>query len=77
MNEKNKRGIMTVYEMLCLRDPAWRQSRMVHKFKVLYQAWRTVELRHKKHSAVFYTDSWRRGWMPLSDFERFRRYAMQ
>jgi hypothetical protein len=77
MNKDNKKPIVEVYNALCHRDPSWRNPKMYPKFKTLFDAWRTVELRHKIHSHLFYTISWKRGWLPKADFERFSEYAMQ
>lgn len=77
MNEKNKIPIIAVYNELCARDPNWRGPKMLAKFKVLYDGWRTVELRHKIHTGFFYTNSWKRGWLPIADGARFREYALQ
>lgn len=77
MKADNKKQIWAVYELLCARDPSWAHPEMLPKFKILYGGWRTVELRNKVHSHIFYTLSWERGWMPEADFERFKKYAMQ
>ena len=77
MNEKNKRQVYGVYDMLCIRDREWKRPKMLKKFKDLYLGWRTVELRHNVRSHLFYTQSWQRGWLPEADFERFKNYAMQ
>ena len=34
-------------------------------FKVLWDGWRAQGLRHKTHSAPFYTKAWKRGWLFL------------
>ena len=77
MTQDKKKDIIEVYYALCHRDPAWKEAKMMQKFKVLFDGWRAAELRHKKHTPQFYTLSWRRGWMPEHDFERFKEYAMQ
>ena len=77
MRNDNKIQIDSVYQELCKRDPAWRHPKMLPKFKVLYDGWRTVELRHKIHTEAFYSYSWKRGWLPLADGTRFRKYALQ
>ena len=77
MKKENKVLICSVLNLLVERDPEWRSVGMAHKFKVLYDGWRQQELRAKTHSGYFYTLSWRRGWLPIADFNRFRAYAMQ
>ena len=77
MKKDKKILIVSVLNHLQERDPYWRLDKMLPKFKVLYQGWRAVELRHKVHTHYFYTSSWKRGWLPASDWMRFRNYAMQ
>lgn len=77
MREDNKVQICEVLDELGNRDPEWKTGRMAPKFKTLYDGWRAAELRKRKHSTLFYTDSWNRGWLPIADFRRFRRYALQ
>lgn len=43
-------------------------------FKVLWDGWRAQGLRHKTHSAPFYTKAWKRGWLFLKDANDFLRY---
>jgi hypothetical protein len=77
MKDENKMPVWDVYDRLCMRDPAWQHVKMHPKFKTLYDAWRATELRHKRHSSLFYTISWQRNWLPYDDWTRFRDYAMQ
>ncbi|MBQ3776502.1 MAG: hypothetical protein II835_00145 [Fibrobacter sp.] len=77
MIKSYKRDIFDVLDLLRQRDPAWKHAKMLPKFKVLYQGWRVYEMRHKIHSHYFYTSSWKRTWLPASDWNRFRDYAMQ
>ena len=77
MKEKLKRSIYDVLDLLMERDPAWRQPKMLPKFRDLYFGWRAAELRNNIHSHLFYTKSWRRNWLPVADWVRFRDYAMQ
>ena len=77
MRHDKKQDIAEVLELLSQRDPKWKHVKMLPKFKVLYQGWRAVELRHKVHTHYFYTSSWKRGWLPARDWKRFRNYAMQ
>ena len=42
-------------------------------FKVLWDGWRAQGLRHKTHSAPFYTKAWKRGWLFLKDANDFLR----
>ena len=76
---KNEKKVMihSVLTALQQRDPEWKHKKMLPQFKVLYLGWRQAELRAKRHSGYFYTISWRRGWLPQTDFVRFRDYAMQ
>lgn len=77
MKAELKKDIHAVLDLLGKRDPAWRHPKMLPKFKVLYQGWRTKELARKVHSHLFYTKSWQRNWLPIDDWRRFRDYAMQ
>ena len=77
MKKENKVLICSVLNLLVERDPEWRSVGMAHKFKVLYDGWRQQELRAKIHSGFFYSNAWRRGWLPKADFVRFRDYALQ
>ena len=77
MKKCNQYDIWDVYEELCKRDTEWKHPRMPKKFKTLYDGWRAKELRHKIHTKIFYTYSWKRRWLPYNDFQRFRDYAMQ
>ena len=76
---KNEKKVMihSVLSALRQRDPEWKHIKMLPQFKVLYLGWRQAELRAHRHSGYFYTISWRRGWLPQTDFVRFRDYAMQ
>ena len=76
MKKEKKRDITDVLELLGRRDPAWKHAKMLPKFKVLYQCWRATELRHKIRTHFFYTESWKRKWLPMDDWRRFRDYAM-
>ena len=75
MKKEKKVLIQSVINQLAERDPDWDLARMWPKFKVLYNCWRQKELRHKKHTGYFYTESWKRGWLPQADFIRWRDYA--
>ena len=75
MKEEKKVLIHSVINQLAERDPEWNHSRMLPKFKTLWNGWRAKELRLKKHSKNFYTLSWNRGWLPQADFIRWRDYA--
>ena len=77
MKKENKLDILSVYDELCQRDPAWKHPKMLPKFKTLFLCWRVSELRRKVHTHIFYTLSWQRGWMPVADGMRFRKYALQ
>ena len=77
MRADNKIQILSVYDELCKRDPAWNHPKMLPQFRVLYDGWRAVELRHKKHAPYVYSAAWKRGWLSSADFDRFRRYALQ
>ena len=77
MKSEKKVMIHSVLNTLQLRDPAWKHPKMLPKFKVLYDGWRQKELRAKIHSGFFYSNAWRRGWLPQADFVRFRDYALQ
>ena len=77
MNEEKKVLIVSVLNALEARDPEWNLPEVARKFKVLYQGWRQTELRAKRHTGFFYTNSWQRGWLPQADFIRFRNYALQ
>lgn len=77
MRKENKVLIYSVLNHLAERDPDWRKAKMTPKFKALYLSWRQKELQQKRHSAPFYTTSWKRGWLPKADFERFKAYAME
>ncbi len=77
MIQDKKRDIFEVLELLAQRDPAWKRVKMLPKFKALYDGWRATELRHKEHTRFFYSVSWKRGWLPITDWNRFRDYALQ
>ena len=77
MRKDNKRDISDVLAILSHRDPDWANPKLLPKFKVLYNGWRTTELRHKIRTHGFYTMSLSRGWLPVKDWMRFRDYAMQ
>ena len=77
MRDDNKMQIDSVYQELCERDPEWRHPKMQQKFQALYFGWRAAELRRKTHSHLFYTLSLQRGWLPIEDGRRFRKYALQ
>ena len=75
MNSEKKVLITSALKLLQERDPEWKKAKMCRQFKILFQGWRQKELRHKKHTAGFYTLSWNRGWLPQADFIRWREYA--
>ena len=77
MKSELKKGIHEVLNLLAQRDPDWKRVKMLPKFKVLYQGWRAKELRQHVHSHIFYTNSWKRGWLPWDDWKRFKDYALQ
>ena len=77
MIKSYKRDIFDVLDLLRQRDPAWKHVKMLPKFKDLYGCWKDTELRHKEHTRYFYSVSWKRGWLPESDWNRFRDYALQ
>ena len=77
MKSELKKDIYEVLDLLAERDPVWKHTKMLPKFKVLYLGWRVVELSKKIHSHIFYTHSWNRHWLPIDDWRRFRDYAMQ
>ena len=77
MKKEKKILICSVLNQLAQRDPEWKKAKMVPKFKILWYRWRQIELQQKRHSAPFYSTSWKRGWLPKADFERFKEYAMQ
>ena len=77
MRKDNKRDIYDVLDLLGQRDPVWKHVKMLPKFKVLYQGWAVSEVRNNKHTRQFYTIAWKRGWLPINDWIRFRIYALQ
>ena len=77
MKSEKKVMIFSVLTLLQERDPEWKCLAMVKKFKTVYDGWRQAELRAKRHTGFFYTNSWQRGWLPQADFIRFRDYALQ
>ena len=77
MKSEKKVLICSVLTLLQERDPEWKHAKMCRQFKTLYQGWRQAELRAKRHTGFFYTNSWQRGWLPQADFIRFRDYALQ
>ena len=77
MKAELKKDITAVLEMLAERDPSWSHPKMLPKFKQLYDSWRVKELRRKVHSHIFYTYSWKRNWLPIDDWRRWRDYAME
>ena len=77
MKKEKKVMIISVLTLLQERDPDWKHPKMQRQFKCLYLGWRQAELRAKRHTGFFYSNSWSRGWLPQDDFARFRDYAMQ
>ena len=77
MKKEKKVMIHSVLTALQKRDPEWENPKMLRQFKLLYQGWRQAELRAKRHTGFFYSNSWQRGWLPQADFIRFRDYALQ
>lgn len=77
MKSELKKDITAVLELLAERDPAWKHHKMVPKFRYLYQGWRVREMKRNVHSHLFYTNSWKRNWLPIDDWRRFRDYALQ
>ena len=77
MKAELKKDITEVLTLLTERDPAWGRVKMLPKFKYLYDGWRQSELRRHVHSHIFYTNSWKRNWLPIDDWRRFREYALQ
>ena len=77
MNKEKKVLINSALTLLQERDPEWKHPKMARHLKTIFDGWRQKELRAKIHAASFYTISWRRGWLPVADFVRFRMYVMQ
>ena len=77
MISEKKVLITSALTLLQERDPEWKKAKMCRQFKILYQGWRQAELRAKRHTGFFYTNSWKRGWLPQADFVRFRDYVLQ
>ena len=77
MKKELKKDITEVLPLLAQRDHDWALPKMEYKFKALYQGWRQKELKQKIHSHLFYTKSWKRNWLPIADWRRFRDYAME
>ncbi len=75
MNKEKKVMIHSVINQLAERDPEWKDARMAPKLKVLYDSWRQKELRYHHRSHYFLTESWKRGWLPIEDWNRWRDYA--
>lgn len=77
MKKDLKKDIKEVLLLLAERDPDWAQPRMVLKFKWLFQAWAASELRHGRHSQPYFSKMWKRGWLAIQDWRRFKKYALQ
>lgn len=78
MKKEKKVLICSVLNHLAQRDPWWKNNpNAQRKFKEIYAAWRTTELRHKHRNPQFFTVAWKRGWLSIDEFVRFREYAMQ
>ena len=46
----------------------------LRKFKTLYDSWRQKGIRNGYHSPQFYTLSWKRGWLSITDADSLRNY---
>ena len=77
MISEKKVLITSALTLLQERDPEWKKAKMCRQFKILFQGWRQAELRANRHTAMFYTRAWNRGWLSQADFVRFRDYALQ
>ena len=77
MRNDKKILIVSALNHLQERDPAWKHPKMFKKFKFLYDGWAVSEVRNNKRTRAFYTISWKRGWLPVEEWKRFREYAMQ
>ena len=77
MKQHLKADIISVKDLLEKRDPHWAHIGMIPKFKTLYSGWVAQQLRHNIRNAPFYSNAWKRGWLPIQDWYSFRDYAMQ
>ena len=77
MKKELKKDISEVLQLLIQRDPAWAHPKMLPKFKVLYGGWTNQQVKHDIRTRDFYSRSWKRNWLPIQDWRRFKEYAMQ
>ena len=71
MKEENKVYILaTIFAETQSRFP-WIDLR---RFKILFDGWRQQGIRNGVHSAFFYTNAWRRGWIAPTDADSLRKY---
>ena len=77
MKEEKKILITSVLNHLQERDAAWKNVKMLPKFKDLYSGWAAKCIRHHKHAKVYFSRKWREGWLPLDEYMDFYNYAMQ
>ena len=73
MNDEKKVTIEEIFKGLQLQ---MGDDYPFHKFQVGYGCWRQKGIRLRKHSAAFYTDAWRRGWMSKTDADDFCNYLI-
>ena len=78
MNKEKKILITSIINHLEARDPNWAGNRFPRvKIKILFDGWKESERRHGRHYRQYYEQCWKRGWLKIEDFNRFREYAMQ
>ena len=77
MKKALKKDISEVLGLLAARDPVWASTKMLPKFKHLYGGWVAQQIRNSIRTRDFYSRSWKRNWLPIDDWRRFRDYAMQ
>lgn len=58
------------------------QKRMNYKnpfraFRILYDGWRAEGLRHKYHTAAYYTAVWKRGWLSTKEANMLCDYIIR
>jgi hypothetical protein len=78
MKKEKKILIVSVMNHLDAIRPGWDlNGTRSQRLKTLYQSWSAGEVRRGRHSNVYFSNAWKRGWLKDEDFSRFYEYALQ
>lgn len=78
MKISNKVLIVSMMTHLDAKRPGWDLNGTRSKnLQTLYKSWAAGEVRRGRHSNVYFSTAWKRGWLSKSEFNRFYEYALQ